>query len=997
MFLDKNFIENPSIYRENRLDAVSSHKTYSSENNFNNRDRTDIVTSLDGVWKFEHFDNFEALEESIFEQTRSIQSLKPITVPAHVQMEGYDHLHYTNTIYPWDGHEAIMPPAIPSNNSMFVYHRDFTLKTLEEKYILKFNGVEPAMYLIVNGKFVGYAEDSFTPSSFDVSSYLVEGVNRISVVVPKYTTASWIEDQDFWRFNGIFRSVELIKIPHYHIEDLFIYHDLLNDYCDANLFVEIKSTKDSGKYDFEVLDRNDEVIFQSEKLNLKFQNKEEVFLHNVDLWSSEYPNLYRVIIRLYDDAGTLQEITEQTIGFRSFEMIDNIMHINGKRIVFKGVNRHEFNHRKGRVVSEEDMLWDVKFLKQHNFNAVRTSHYPNNERFYELCDEYGLYVIDEANLESHGTWQQHDGIDPTHQVPGDLPEWAGAVLDRAQSVLERDKNHPSIIIWSCGNESHAGEDILKMSEYFKARDPRCLVHYESSVHRRSYEKITDMESRMYAKVSEIETYLNNDPKKPFINCEYSHAMGNSCGGLGEYSDLEDRYPMYQGGFIWDYIDQGIEQERDGKKFMAFGGDFDDRPTDYNFCVNGVVFANRVPSPKAQEVKKVFEYVKVNIENKHIRIRNEYLFTNLNEFDTYINILNDGNLVCSEKLNLDLLPQEETLISVPQYDLKGVVTLEVQVVLKENTLWAHKGHILSRTQNTVQMETYEAESTNTLNLVNGDANVSIETDTLRAYFHKQRGLTSLQVHGQEVLDSPFVRPWFFRALTDNDRGNETRFELSHWLSASVHHVISDWKIKDTDEIKSIRFTYTLLSYSDVSVDIEYRFTHDAMDIYYNYNPGSMKGEIPMHALQFNFKREFKQVNYFGLGPEENYIDRNRGAYLGHHSFDVKDNLTQYAMPQESGNRTGVHNLSLVHEKDKISNVIFERINLPFEARILPVNDLVIEAAIHHYDLNEHQSTYVTIAGIQKGVGGDDSWGAPTLDQYLVDASKPYQFAFRVRSK
>lgn len=997
MFLNKNFIEDPSIYKVNRLDAVSSHKFYTSESMFKNKDRSNIVSNLDGVWKFERLETFEEISESLFDPKRGIQSLNPITVPAHVQMEGYDQIHYTNTIYPWDGHEAIMPPEIPSKNPMFVYHRDLELQDLKDNYILKFHGVEPAMYLIVNGQFVGYAEDSFTPSSFDITIYLNEGINRISVVVPKYSTASWLEDQDFWRFNGIFRSVELISLPKVHLKDLFITHDLIHDYTDAQVAIDFTSTVDAGTYRYEILDQTGNSVYASDDHDLKLENHSSTLLEAVDLWSAEDPNLYTCVLRLYDQEGDLQEVVEQRIGFRSFEMIDNIMCINGKRIVFKGVNRHEFNHRHGRVVSEADMVWDVQFLKQHNFNAVRTSHYPNNERFYELCDEYGLYVIDEANLESHGTWQQHDGIDPTHQVPGDLPQWQGAVLDRAQNVLERDKNHASIIIWSCGNESHAGEVIWQMSQYFRERDPRRLVHYESSVHRREFDKITDMESRMYAKLSDIEAYLDNNPSKPFINCEYSHAMGNSNGGIGHYSDLEDKYPMYQGGFIWDYIDQGIEQERDGAKYIAFGGDFDDRPTDYNFCINGIIFADREISPKIQEIKKVFEYVKVSFDDTKIHIRNEYLFTNLNAFDTYINILEDGHLLSSEKLALDLAPQNAVELDLPHFQSNGLITLEVLVVLKDNTLWAHKGHVLSRTQKTLQDKTVQTKATELLKLVNGDANVSIQSDTMKAYFHKQRGLTSLQVHGKETLESPFVRPWFHRAITDNDRGNATPFELSPWIGASVHHRITKCTIVDEDDRKSITFTYQLLPYSDPSVTITYEFTSDAMDVFYQYNPGTMSGEIPMHAIQFNLKREYKRVDYLGLGPDENYIDRNRGAYLGHHSYDVKDNLTNYVIPQESGNRTGIYEMTLVHEEQALNNLVFESLNRPFEAKALPVQDLAIEAAMHHYDLNDHQSTYLTVAGIQKGVGGDDSWGAPVLDEYLVDASQAYEFSFRVRSK
>ena len=998
MFLDKRFIEDPSVFAINRLDAVSSHKYYKSEKGYSALDRSSFRMSLDGSWKFEKYDNFEQLSEDLFSPLRNINALDPISVPAHVQMEGYDSLHYTNTIYPWDGHEAIMPPTIPSNNPMYVYHLDFNRDHLDKgQAILQFDGVEPAMYLIVNGKFVGYAEDSFTPSRFDVSDYLTQGSNRLSVVVPKYSTASWLEDQDFWRFNGIFRSVTLTQLPVLHINDLFIYHDLYNDYKDAKLNFEFDVSREEGFYSINVLDVDNNSIYSSSKAQLNLSNKIEIDLEDVHLWSSEDPYLYHVEIRLYDNKDQLQEIVLERIGFRQFEMIDKIMHINGKRIVFKGVNRHEVNHRNGRVVSEEDMLWDVKFLKQNNFNSVRTSHYPNHERFYELCDEYGLYVIDEANLESHGTWQQHDGIDPSHQVPGDLPEWEGAVLDRAKNVLERDKNHASIIIWSCGNESHAGEAIWKMSQYFREKDPRRLVHYESSVHRKEYAKITDMESHMYSKVADIKDYLDNNPDKPFINCEYAHAMGNSNGGLGEYSDLEDLYPMYQGGFIWDYIDQGIEVIRNGKPYIAFGGDFDDRPTDFNFCINGIVFADRKVSPKVQEVHKVFEYLKTRFDGSSITLRNDYLFTNLKEFNTVIKILQNGDVVSQEVYQLDLKPQDSHTLNVEIPKLDGEITLEVELQLSKDTLWAHKGHVLSKSQSQVQVKSTRKRPSSRLEVVNGDANVSVTTDTMTAFFHKQRGLTSLKIAGVETLDSPYVRPWFYRPMTDNDRGNNFPIETAHWLGASTHSRIVNFKLEESKDKISLHYRYQLFAHSTAQLNLEFTFTGDAMDVHYDYVPGDMQGDIPMHGIQFKFKNNFDRVDYLGHGPDENYIDRQRGAHLGHYTYDVVDNLTPYVIPQECGNRTGNRQLTLVHDQLRKANVTFESIDQPFEARALPYQDLMIESALHPYDLGNHESTYFTIAGIQSGVGGDDSWGAPALDDYRVDASKPYQFAFRVLSK
>lgn len=1001
MKLNKNYIIDPSVYEVNRLRAVSSHAYFDSKDAFESNNESNVKRSLNGTWKFETFETFEEAVDPLFEKDRNITLLDSINVPSHVQMEGYDQLHYTNTIYPWDGHEAIIPPMIPSKNPVFIYHTDIEIdpEELNHTNVIEFCGVEPAMYLLVNGAFVGYSEDSFTPSRFDIGSYLETGSNRISVVVPKYSTASWLEDQDFWRFNGIFRDVVLHKLPHTHVEDLFIYHDLVNEYKDANITLEFDVLGVLNTYDFEIYDCNNTSVYASKKENLDKKNHVELSLKDVSLWSSETPNLYTVIINLYNASGDIEEVVSQRIGLRSFEMINDIMCINGKRIVFKGVNRHEFSHRKGRIVSEEDMQWDMKFLKTHNFNAVRTSHYPNVSRFYELCDEYGLYVIDEANLESHGTWQMPHGFDATHNVPHDLPEWLGATVDRGRNMLERDKNHASIIIWSCGNESYAGECIWKMSEYFRERDPRRLVHYESSIHRREYDKITDMESRMYAKVSDIEDYLNDNPKKPFLNCEYSHAMGNSCGGIGHYSDLESKHEKYQGGFIWDYIDQGIETEKNGERFLAFGGDFDDRPTDYNFCINGIIFADRKVSPKCQEIKKVFEYVKVEINEKSIEIQNTYLFTNLNTFDTHVKYYKDGVCFSDTVYSLDLKPGEsKTMPLINNLHLKGEISVLVECVLKEDTQWAHRGHVLSYTQKTLKQDVLLTSPSNKHIVVEGRSNITIETDTFRANFHRDRGLSSLRIRDIEVLESPsFVRPWFYRSSTDNDRGCEYPFENAHWLGASTQAKITSCEVVGNEDSTRIMYEYTLPLQTETKVLLEYRVEGDGIEVYYHYKPGTITGEISQHALQFKFKDDFKRVQYFGNGPMENYIDRNRGAVKAIYEYDVKDNLSEYVIPQESGNRTDTTWAMLQSKTNPKADIVFERINQSFEFKALPNHDLEIESALHHYELREMQASYVTIAGIQRGIAGDDSWGAPVLPEYQIDASQEYSFSFRLRSK
>lgn len=999
MTIDINFIKDPQIYAVNRLEPTSNHKTYKDETAYENKDTQAFKTSLNGIWKFKRYNDYSDIDGDIFKKNYPTSNLNPIKVPAHVQMEGFEQIHYTNTIYPWDGHEDIMPPEIPENNPMFVYFKDFNIDTIQAHHQLIFDGVEPAMYLIVNGQFVGYAEDSFTPSAFDIKPYINEGSNRIVVVVPKFSTASWLEDQDFWRFNGIFRDVHHITYPQEHLNDLYVYHDLYDNYQNATLHLEMSMLKgDKGKYQYTLLNQEGKTIHTSHLKPIEKEVKTEVSLKNISLWSDENPYLYTLEIRIFDEDDHLIEINTERIGFREFKLEDGIMKINGKRIVFKGVNRHEFNHRHGRIVSEEDMIWDIKFMKQHNMNAVRTSHYPNVSRFYELCDEYGLYVMDEANLESHGTWQKHDRLDATHQVPGDLEIWQGSILDRGRNVLERDKNHPSIIMWSCGNESHAGSNIWKMSQYFRERDPRRLVHYESSVHRREYDKITDMESRMYAKVSDIEAYLNDNPKKPFINCEYAHAMGNSNGNLTHYSDLEEKYPMYQGGFIWDYIDQGIEIEKHGQKTLAYGGMFDDRPTDYNFCINGIVYADRKVSPKCQEVKKAFEFARLKIVEDGVEVDNRYLFSDLSSYTLELSVYLDGERLTlnTRSINIDPLTQGKISFDWDNFAQNKEKVLEARLVLDNPTIWAEKGHCISWDQKVIAKKEVSKKMKSKPHVVDGDGNISITTPTLKAMFHKQKGMVSLKINNKEVLQTNMPRPWFVRASTDNDRGCHFPYETSMWYGASMFSKIVGFEKFEKENSAGVTFKYHVPVSKDTFVFLTYVFEDDHMKVIYDYEAGSATGEIPMHAVQFKVKETYNRVNYYGNGPEESYIDRQEGAALGVYDFDVKDNLSAYLIPQESGNRTGIRWMTFETQYQKLDRFKIKYTQKPVEIKVLPYHDFRLETAATLADLGTIDATYITVAGIQRGVGGDDSWGAPVLEAYRIDASKDYKFEFIIQS-
>ncbi len=587
---DYAMVKDPEYFRDGRLDAHSDHVYYASEEEAVDRE-TSYRESLNGLWKFQYARNYESAIPGFEAEEYNCKDWEDIYVPAHIQMEGYDVPQYANVQYPWEGHEEINPGEIPTHfNPTASYVKYFTVpeQMQGKRLFISFQGAESGLALWLNGKFVGYSEDSFTPSEFELTEYVKEGENKLAAQVFKWTASSWCEDQDFYRFSGIYRDVYLYTVPEVHVNDLRI--RAIPDVSLASADFEL-TTKTWGKGQLKiVLSKEGNVVLE----DVKEISDEDTFSWKVDapvLWSAEDPQLYDLELTVSDENGNVQEIIPQKVGFRRFEMKDGIMTLNGKRIVFKGVNRHEFSSVTGRHVSEEELRKDLTTMKLNNINAIRTCHYPDMSKIYELCDEYGLYMIDETNLESHGSWDVAEMTkDFTYTVPYNKPEWLGMMLDRANSMYQRDKNHPAILIWSCGNESFGGKDIFEMSQLFRSEDPTRLVHYEGVFHDRSYNDTSDMESQMYPSVEAIKEFLAKDNSKPFICCEYTHAMGNSCGAMHKYTDLTDTEPKYQGGFIWDYIDQSIyKKDRYGKEFQAYGGDFGERPTDYNFSGNGIAY------------------------------------------------------------------------------------------------------------------------------------------------------------------------------------------------------------------------------------------------------------------------------------------------------------------------------------------------------------------------------------------------------------------------
>ena len=870
----------------------------------------------------------------------------------------------------------------------YVKFFDVDKELLGKETFISFQGVETAIYVWLNGEFVGYSEDSFTPSEFNITPYLKEKNNKLVVEVYRYSTASWLEDQDFWRFSGIFRDVYLYAVPEIHVRDMKVIADY--DYENGNgiLATELDIIGDS---DYEIkltlTDKNGIKVYEGNTANVSAS------IPDIMPWSAEQPNLYTITAEIISDSEII-ETAETKIGFRTFELKDGIMCLNGKRIVFKGINRHEWNAEGGRVVTEDDMLWDIRFMKQNNINAVRTCHYPNNSLWYQLCDEYGIYLIAETNLESHGTWQKMGACEPSINVPASLPEWKEACLDRARSMYERDKNHASVLIWSCGNESYCGDDIAAMADYFHEVDKTRLVHYEGVVWNRKYDHITDMESRMYAKPDEVEEYLKQNTGKPYISCEYMHAVGNSLGGMKLYTDLEDKYEAYQGGFIWDYIDQSLY--KDG--VLVYGGDFDDRASDYGFCTNGIVYADRTYSPKVSEAKRLYSNIRMSLENGVLTVENRNLFTDTSGYIFKVTLEKEGDILSAEEHRLNISAGEAGSVKlgldIPENG--GEYVLTAYAVLAEDTIWAEKGHEISFAQQIVKTPELTAPMTaHKAEIVYGDFCIGVNGEGFSMQFDKREGgVSSLVYNGVEYITrAPKVS--FFRAHTDNDTGAGYPCENAQWQIAGKCAKLLGFETKENAD--SLEVTFKFLAPTVPS--FEYKVTYIAyfdgrLGVKAEYDGVKGLSDMPVFAMDFKMKKQYDKFTFYGMGPDENYIDRNNGARLGVYTLTALENFTKYLNPQECGNRTGVRYVNVYEENGAGLN--FTATENPFEMSVLPYNAYELDNAMHRDELPDPTYTWVRIAAKQMGVGGDDSWGAPVHKEFKINSEEAMSLEFIVSS-
>lgn len=999
-------LKSPAYFEENRIPAHSDHIAHASRAEWACGENS-LRYSLNGLWKFHHALNPAQVIEGFEAPKFNCKPWSDIPVPAHMQMEGYGVPQYCNVQYPWDGLEDISVGEIPEDyNPVACYAKYFFLpESFAGKRVhITFDGAESCIAVWLNGHYVGFSSDSFTPSEFDLTPYLIEGENKLACRVYRFSAGSWLEDQDFMRFSGLYRDVYLTAMPDVHLEDLHIKTLLDDEYRDAVLDVKAKlSVSDNaGAYALRLRLTDGVHVYPMAEANgqdLHF----ELPVKAPKLWSAEEPNLYALEIFLVGSNGQEIEFVREMVGFRRFEIRNTIMHLNGRRIVFKGVDRHDYCAETGRAVPEWKVRRDLITMKRNNINAIRTSHYPNASCLYRIADELGLYVIDENNMETHGVWDEClRGVKPAeYLLPGDRTEWQDILLDRVNSTFQRDKNHACVLMWSCGNESANGSVILAMANRFRALDDTRLTHYEGAYRIPSAPEESDVVSTMYIPVKEIREYLAVHRDKPYILCEYTHSMGNSNGAMHKYTEYAYEEPLYQGGFIWDYLDQSIRtKNRYGQTRLAYGGDFGERPNDGNFCGNGILFGDGSETPKMQEVKYNYQNIVCDIKADSVTVHNRHMFVSTGAYDCVVTLARDGAPVAAIALDTDVPPLENRTYALPfgGQALGGEYAVTVSFRLKADTAWAPRGHEVAFSQGvwTIDASAQKRPRHAPLRVIYGGMNLGVIGDHFSVLFsYLNNGLVSYKFGGQEMLKN-IPMPNFWRAPTDNDNGSQMAARYGQWKLASLYsglrspgHAEKPKATENADGSVSIRFHYPMPTTPAAASDVTYTvYPCGTVNVKLEYDPVKGLSAMPEFGMIMKLDADYDQIRWYGMGPQECYCDRSEGARLGIHRVTVKDNFSHYLVPQECGNRTGVRWAEVTDYRGR--GLRFTGDKMDFSA--LPYTPHEIESAAHEDELPPVHYTVVRASLRQMGIAGDDSWGARTHDEYLIDVSKKLTFEF-----
>ncbi len=977
------------------------------------REASPFYMTLNGPWKFNWVSEPGKRPTGFFRTDYDVSTWKEIHVPSNWEMEGYGVPIYTNITYPFKRDAPRVMSEPPQNyttysqrNPVGSYRRTFTVPPAWQgrEIFLTFDGVASAFYVWVNGEKVGYSEDARTPAEFNITRFLKPGENILAAEVYRFSDGSYLEDQDFWRMSGIFRDVFLWSAPKVRVRDFEVKTVLDQNYQDAVLEVraEIRNSSDqpaSCTLTLELLDSGKAVVPPATRPATVAAGQMAVVSFSVPVksprkWSAETPALYPLLLTLTGPAEQVLEVIPTRIGFRKVEIKDGHLLVNGKKIYFLGVNRHEHDPKTAQHVTRDLMIKDILLMKQNNLNAVRTCHYPDVPEWYDLCDEYGLYIVDEANIETHGY-----GADPRNQLAHD-PDWKECYIDRARRMLERDKNHPSVVIWSLGNESGDGPNLKAEADWIRARDSR-PVHYEGSSSSGGDGQATDINSWMYPPPATLDRCVQRFPNKPFLLCEYAHAMGNSVGNLQEYWDEFEKNPVMQGGFIWDWVDQGIlrTDPKSGKSYFAYGGDFGDAPTDQNFCLNGLIQADRTAHPSLYEVKKVYQRIKVldvDARGGKLAVLNKYFFTDLSGFVGTWRLEDNGVLVRSGKLpRLNTPPGGKTEVSIPlgllpaaRPDLHQVLTVSFALAQKQS--WAPAGHEMAWDQFVLAESPAAARtaSSSKLQLQKSGESISVTGQGVSVRIDARNGqLESYRVGDTELLTAPLI-PNTWRIQNDNQYRNDYLRRYGLWKEAVEKREVSAVTATPKGDSSVEVVARMSLPKGQADYTMTYTISGDGrLEMRVDFVPkAGLTGFIPRLGTRMAIPQKMNRVRWYGRGPQETYWDRKTGAKLGLYSATVEELIYPYPRAQQNGNRTDVRWVSFTDAAGRGFRVTGPA-QFEFTARPYSMEDLA--AATHNYQLPRRDFNEILLDHKQMGVGGDNSWGAQVHDEYSVKV-QPYSY-------